>query len=182
MEETQGNFLLPYAAGIAGEVRFIYAPYNFGLVAPPPPTVLGLEPGVRYHAYFWEPSLGVRFDLGDVERSPQASSFAKRSLTAIYAHSGRIMVPSALHEASARADSCSASSTVSTRRMSWPPSMRPGQAMPALLLRFHDTDNYVAAVYSVREKALYLLERTKRRYKSPLRPHSDTGIGLSREA
>ncbi|MGC2332214.1 MAG: DUF4038 domain-containing protein, partial [Candidatus Acidiferrales bacterium] len=62
-----GTFFLPYAAGVANQVRFIYVPC-LGLNCSTPPTVLGLEPGTRYHAYFWEPSLGIKFDLGIVER------------------------------------------------------------------------------------------------------------------
>ena len=62
-----GNIFAPYAAGIPGKVRFIYVPC-FSLFCHTPPTVLGLEPGVRYHAYYWEPTLGVKFDLGAIER------------------------------------------------------------------------------------------------------------------
>src|SRR5262249_16343507 len=64
-----GNFRLPYAAGIPKEGRFLYIPpydgVNFSMQ---PMTVLGLEPGVRYHAYYWEPTLGIKFDLGSVQR------------------------------------------------------------------------------------------------------------------
>jgi hypothetical protein len=62
-----GNWRLPYAAGIPGEVRVIYLPY-FGFKEHPVPSVHGLEPGIRYHAYYWEPALGIKFDLGVVER------------------------------------------------------------------------------------------------------------------
>src|SRR6202012_4307332 len=65
-KEHNGNFRLPYAAGVPREVRFIYVP-SFGLLSPPPPTILGLERGVRYHAYYWEPSYGIKFDLGAIE-------------------------------------------------------------------------------------------------------------------
>src|SRR5262249_48274079 len=64
-QARQGTFRQPYAAGIPGQVRVIYIPY-FGLLVPPPPTVLGLERGVLYHAYYWEPMLGIKFDLGKV--------------------------------------------------------------------------------------------------------------------
>jgi hypothetical protein len=37
-----------------------------------------------------------------------------------------------------------------------------------LILRFHDTDNYVAAVYSFKEKAIYLLDRAKSSDGTPL--------------
>jgi hypothetical protein len=66
--DVHGNWRLPYAAGVSGEVRFIYLPhvsYSKGNVVP---RVLGLEPGIRYHAYYWQPDLGVKYDLGVVER------------------------------------------------------------------------------------------------------------------
>jgi hypothetical protein len=66
--DARGNWRLPYAAGIPGEVRFIYLPY-FGFKQYPMPTVRALEPGRRYHAYYWEPSLGIKFDLGTVEHA-----------------------------------------------------------------------------------------------------------------
>jgi len=62
-----GNWRLPYAAGIPRMTRFIYLPY-FGFAKDYPlPTVRGLEPGVRYRAYYWQPTLGIKIDLGVVE-------------------------------------------------------------------------------------------------------------------
>ena len=53
------------AAGIAGEVRFIYLPrrgvYNWN-----GPTVKNLEPGVAWHAYYFDPATGRRFDQGTI--------------------------------------------------------------------------------------------------------------------
>lgn len=51
-----GNWRLPYAAGITRKLRSIYLPY-FGYRAGPDPTMLHLESGVDYRAYYWEPSL-----------------------------------------------------------------------------------------------------------------------------
>jgi hypothetical protein len=62
-----GNWRLPYAAGVAGKVRFTYLPY-FGFKEYPTPVVHGLEPGVRYHAYYWQPALGIKVGLGVIER------------------------------------------------------------------------------------------------------------------
>jgi hypothetical protein len=42
-------------------------------------------------------------------------------------------------------------------------------AEAALVLRFHDKDNYLAAVYSPKEKAIYLLDRKKGADGRPLR-------------
>ncbi|MBE0653795.1 MAG: DUF4038 domain-containing protein [Bacteroidales bacterium] len=55
-----------YAAGIPGEVRFIYQPrrtiYNWKGV-----VVRGLETDVNYTAYYFDPATGRRFDAGDVK-------------------------------------------------------------------------------------------------------------------
>jgi Protein of unknown function (DUF4038)/Domain of unknown function (DUF5060) len=55
-----------FAAGIPGEVRFIYQPrrgiYNWNGT-----VVKNLEPGVRYTAFYFDPATGRRFDQGIVE-------------------------------------------------------------------------------------------------------------------
>lgn len=65
-QARRGNFRRPYAAGVPGVVRIVYLP-NFGIIQRSPPTVLGLEPGIRYHGYLWECASGTRVDLGVVE-------------------------------------------------------------------------------------------------------------------
>src|SRR5262249_9018205 len=52
-----GTFRLPYAAGIPRKLRIVYTSGFFS-----PPTILNLERGVRYQAYYWEPRLGIKFD------------------------------------------------------------------------------------------------------------------------
>ena len=53
------------AAGIPGEVRFIYQPrrgiYNWAGT-----VVKNLEPGVTYHVFYFDPATGRRFDQGTV--------------------------------------------------------------------------------------------------------------------
>lgn len=55
-----------YAAGIPGEVRFIYLPrrniYNWE-----GPTVKNLESDVTWHAYYFDPATGRRFDQGTIK-------------------------------------------------------------------------------------------------------------------
>jgi hypothetical protein len=67
-QRQPGTFRAPYAAGISNEMRVIYMPY-LGVFQPGAPTVLNLEPHVQYRAYYWEPALGIRIDLGKVVRS-----------------------------------------------------------------------------------------------------------------
>jgi hypothetical protein len=60
------NWQAPSAAGIPGKVRVIYAPLGWEA-----PIMKGLEPGVRYRAYLWNPTNGGEIDLGD--SAPDAS-------------------------------------------------------------------------------------------------------------
>jgi hypothetical protein len=60
-----------FAAGIPGEVRFIYLPrrnvYNWS-----GPTVKNLEPDVNWHAYYFDPATGRRFDQGVIKAVAKA--------------------------------------------------------------------------------------------------------------
>lgn len=53
------------AAGIPGEVRFIYQPRS-GIYDWKGPVVKNLEPGVTYHVFYFDPATGRRFDQGAV--------------------------------------------------------------------------------------------------------------------
>lgn len=72
--ELKGRWDLPYAAGIPGEVRFVYIPGNndYQLKAP---TVLHLEPKVNYRAFLFDPTWGKRIDLGPVVKSGSADEY-----------------------------------------------------------------------------------------------------------
>ncbi len=70
--EANGNWRLPYAAGVPGKFRIVYLPY-FRFAVSPAPVVLKLEPGITYNAYYWDPVLGVKVDLGTVEAASGTS-------------------------------------------------------------------------------------------------------------
>jgi Protein of unknown function (DUF4038) len=59
-----------YAAGIPGEVRFIYLPrrniYNWD-----GPEVKNLESDVNWHAYYFDPATGRKFDQGTIKATPK---------------------------------------------------------------------------------------------------------------
>jgi hypothetical protein len=177
-KKRNGNFRLPYAGGIPGEVRFIYIPY-FGLLPPAAPTILGLEPHVQYHAFLWDTSLGVKIDLGTVERASSgetiredkfednASStwtdYGARSTRGggrLSANGATIAVVNGVNETNFRA-------AVDAH----------GDGNAGLVLRFHDADNYLAAVYSAKEKSIYLLDRQKGVNGPPLGSASVPDIG-----
>ncbi len=60
-----------YAAGIPGEVRFIYLPrrnpYNWD-----GPEIVNLEPDVDWHAYYFDPATGRKFDQGTIKATAKA--------------------------------------------------------------------------------------------------------------
>ena len=154
-----GTFRLPYAAGIPGEVRFIYVP-TLGVDAPAPPTVLGLEPGVRYHAFWWEPSTGTRIDLGAVARPLSGpvlfDSSTRSNLGSTWKEFGspRPVLPDSLTSDTALSvvkNKMETNAVVSLEAQS--------AARVGLVLRCQDSDNYVAAVYSPEDKSLYLIDR-----------------------
>lgn len=76
--DRHGNFRLPYAAGVSGVLRLIYLPYS-RFRDYPVPVVQGLESGVRYHAYYWEPIFGTKFDLGEVTNVGTVHAHVDRS-------------------------------------------------------------------------------------------------------
>jgi hypothetical protein len=156
-QKAHGTFRQPFAAGVSGEVRFIYIPH-FGFLSRSAPTILGLEPHVRYHAYFWEPSLGIKFDVGAVERPSPGTLIRKRSKFTDYSVGEETLsVFRGVNETN-----LVAASDVE----------RDGKS--ALVLRFHDVNNYLAAIYSPEEKLLYLIDRKQGADGAPL---NQTPIG-----
>lgn len=155
----QGDFRLPYAAGIPGEVRFIYMPY-FQLISPAPPTIFSLEKGVRYHARYWEPSSGIEVDLGAIERPAPGVVFrqdrfdrtAKSHWTDVKGKSESTSGALALKgEALAILDQVHESNLVASVGLDC-------EAEAALIVRYRGPSQYLAAIYSPAEAALYLLE------------------------
>jgi Protein of unknown function (DUF4038)/Domain of unknown function (DUF5060) len=162
-----GNIFLPYAAGIAGKVRIIYVPC-FSLFCRTPPTVLGLEPGVRYHAFYWEPTLGVKFDLGAIERpSAGALLLDDKSSGPMLALRNPLTIANQVNEKDLVASVDGKSDASAT-----------------LVLRYHDPANYVAAVYSSTTKTVYILDREKGVDGSPLgsMPVADIGPAIQLRA
>lgn len=58
---SKQNYVLPYAAGIPGEVRVVFCPPMWD-----PPLIKELEPGVRYRALLFNPVNGKEHPVGDV--------------------------------------------------------------------------------------------------------------------
>lgn len=173
-----GNFRLPYAAGIAGKVRVVYMPC-FGMNCSTPPTVLDLEPGVRYHAYYWEPSMGIKVDLGAVER-PSPSAIIREDKV-VNADNSNWTYSGAQNAVGSGSLSASGDSLAFANQLNETDVIAAvdvhSDADAGLVLRFHDPDNYLAAVYSSKEKVLYLLDRKKGVDGARLRVTPVTSIG-----
>jgi hypothetical protein len=156
----KGTFFLPYAAGIPSEVRFIYVPC-FGLNCSNPPTVLGLESGVRYHTYYWEPSLGIRIDLGAVERPPPGDLiFGDNFQNGVSSKWIELGTKSLRSESrmSARGDLLAVLDGINEANLV--ASVQGHKTSDAeLVLRYHDRNNYIVGVYSANKKEVYLLNR-----------------------
>jgi hypothetical protein len=155
-KKQNGNFHLPYAAGIPGRVRFIYLP-NFSLFPPDPPTVLGIERGVTYRAYYWEPSLGVRVDLGTVARR----DLGQQLLTGGFAPNApgwsTYADPGCSHggNSTATGQTLTVNDRVSTRNVVIGVDIET-TSDAELIMRFSDRHNYLVAGYSATEKEIYL--------------------------
>ena len=157
----RGNFRRPYAAGIPGKIRLIYTP-AFGLMAPPPPTVLELEKGVRYQAYYWEPMLGIKFDLGAVEVPAPGTVQLQESFDGAdsqnWSEHGSSKAKRQGGKLTADGETVSVFDTIKTQNCVVAVDAH-SNASAGLLLRYQDADNYVAAIYSAKEKTLYLMTR-----------------------
>lgn len=171
-------FDLAYAAGIPGEVRFIYIP-NRSIGDFVPPTVFGLEDGVTYHAFYWEPALGVKIDLGTVRRVPPGATVMEHAL------SDKSGLMDYLGESV-----CRAGRLVGTRPMLtlcedpkerdlWVSVQARTDADARLILRFGDLDNYVAGVYSPTQKTICIYDRRQGQDGPPLGTVSVPALGSS---
>ncbi|MEI7901903.1 MAG: DUF4038 domain-containing protein [bacterium] len=176
--ERKGRWDLPYAAGIPGEVRFVYIPGNndYRLTAP---VVLHLEPNVNYRAFLFDPLWGQRFDLGPVVKSGPST---KRSVTGeepkpFEGHTKPLLFADIFDgaDASAWKDYGTPSQRKAGRlaggkglvtileKISETNLMASveanSDAEAGIILRFQDPDNYLVALYSPESKSIYVHDR-----------------------
>jgi hypothetical protein len=154
-----GNFRLPYATGIPGQLRIIYIPPGTFTEPPSAPTVLNLEPNVRYHAYYWDPSLGIKFDLGAVER-PAAGPMLHNDRDVSQNSSWMNVDAGGAIERTQQRASAAASVINGLKEANVVAAVDANSnTEAALILRYLDADHYIVARYAPQEKALYLQER-----------------------
>jgi hypothetical protein len=160
-----GNCWLPYAAGIAREVRFIYLP-NFDLISAAPPTVFALESGVRYKVFYWEPSLGIRVDLGHIEPPPAGEIVLSRAglgakdrewLEHTLRPAPAADIPSTLQHGVLSAPALELTNlTINVQVLS--------ETDAFVVLRFTDEHNYIVAGYCIGQRSIFLIERKNGEY------------------
>ena len=157
------------AAGIPGEVRFIYQPRR-GIYNWEGTVVKNLEPGVTYHVFYFDPATGRRFDQGTVtyagptpppfkghtkpllfedtfDKADAASwkdygTPTRRENSRLVGGKGMVTVAEKISELDLMA-------SVDANR----------DAEAGIILRFHDADNYLVALYSPLLKAIFLHDR-----------------------
>lgn len=157
------------AAGIPGEVRFIYQPrrgiYNWGGT-----VVKNLEPGVTYHVFYFDPATGRRFDQGNVmytgPTKPPFKGHTKRLLfedafdkadTASWKDYGtptgrensRLVGGKGMVTVAEKISELDLMASVDAN----------SDAEAGIVLRFRDADNYLVALYSPLLKAIFLHDR-----------------------
>ncbi|AIE87695.1 alpha-L-rhamnosidase domain protein [Fimbriimonas ginsengisoli Gsoil 348] len=153
-----------FAAGVPGEARVVYQPrrgvYNWtGTI------VKGLEADVPYHAFYFDPVRGKQFDAGDFMRVDPEHTPVFRHSSAVLADDpldgwqdagtatrrvdGKLIGQKGMLTILPKIDVADATASVEAR----------SDAEAGLMLRYHDKDNYVVALYSPLLHAIYIHDR-----------------------
>ncbi len=154
-----GTIRLPYAAGIPGKLRIIYIP-SVGFALRTTPTVLGLERGVRYRAYYWDPALGIQFDLGFAER-PQEGALIAKAVSGgepLRWEQSALRAPASARTGSAHDTSIMLVAGQNAADLRLDTDIDP-KALTGLILRYLDPDNFLAALYAPDAKRIYFVQR-----------------------
>ena len=163
-----GKWDLPYAAGIPGEVRVIYVPgryYNWSA-----PTVKQLERDVPYRAFLFNPATGKRYRLGTlVSAGPPPRPFEEHTQprlledrfegneasawkdygTPTQRKNGRLVGGKGMVTIFERISDTNLMVSADAN----------SDAEAGLILRFHNADNYLVALYSPSLKSIFLHDR-----------------------
>ena len=161
--DENGEYLLPYASGIPGQIRFVYIPpriYN-----PAGPLVKNLEDGIPYHAAYIDPVTGRKYRLGAVVRPQTAELFTdsfdsgrRQEWTDLGEKTtAREMALAAVHSTWTVVKDVRESDVIATVESS-------SAAETGLLLRVQDKGDCLVAVYSPAMKGIWIHERQNGEY------------------
>ena len=162
-DQEKGDYLLPYASGISKEIRFIYIPprtYDaWG------PLVKGVETDVGYHASYYDPVTGEQYLLGRLFR-PELTQVAEDSFND----------PKKLAWLDSGDQTSVQNGKLLARGSTWTVLKDMNEsdvlvrvdaqsnAEAGILIRFHDRDNSIVAVYSPSLKGIWIQDRQKGQY------------------
>lgn len=167
-----------YAAGIPGKVRFIYQPKR-GIYNWQGTIVKEVETNVPYSAFYFDPATGRRFDQGKVQlMASDLSSFTGHTQPLLYEDNfdrnavgfspkGDTAAWRDYGTATQRKDGfltggkglLSIVETVDTRDALVSCASARSNAEAGLVLRFHDPDNYIVAIYSPHFNNIFIHDR-----------------------
>jgi len=167
-----------FAAGIPGEVRFIYQPrrgiYDWNGI-----IVKGLERDVLYHGFYFNPVNAKRYDLGMfISAGPAPKPFEGHTQPVILVdkfdgadasdwkdygtptrrQGGRLVGGKGMVTIQEKISETNLMASVDAR----------SDAEAGLILRFHDNDHYLVALYTPLLKAIYIHDRKNGEWGEPL--------------
>jgi len=177
-----------FAAGIPGEVRFIYLPKR-GVYNWTGPTVRNLERDVPYAGFYFDPASGRRFDIPPVmnvgrlpkpfaghaqprlfvDRFEGADASAWKDYgTPTQRRNGRLIGGKGMVTIAEKISGADLMAGADAR----------SDAEAGIILRFQDADNYLVALYSPLLKSIFLHDRKRGQWGEPLGKTAVPGIGL----
>ncbi len=158
-----------FAAGIPNDIRVIYQPrrrvYNWAGT-----VVHGIEVGTSYHATYFDPVRGKQFEMGDfVREDPEQTSLFKHSQSTLFEdkfdgsmnarwsdigsattrENHKLIGHKAMLSVLPKIIATNVTASVEGR----------SDAELGIVLRYHDKDNYVVALYSPLLHAIYIHDR-----------------------
>jgi Protein of unknown function (DUF4038)/Domain of unknown function (DUF5060) len=166
-DEEHGEYVLPYASGIPGKLRFVYIPPR--IYKPIGPLIIELEENIIYDATYYDPATGDKYELGRVLR-PKLLPLLEDTFQSIgnpdwleikgntSMEPGRLLThgPTWI----VRKDTNESNVVVSVDARS--------DVNAGIILRSHDADNSLIAVYSSALKGIWIHDRQNGHYGSRL--------------
>lgn len=151
-----------FAAGIPGQLRFIYMPrravYDWS-----GPRLKHLEPKVPYRAFYFDPAAGRRFDLGTIMNTGDCPKPFDGHTQPLLVEDRLAGDRTAAWEDHGMTNMVSVLGIVDEKDLMVSVEAN-SNAEAGIVLRFQNLNNYLVGLYSPRLKAVYLLDRRNGRW------------------
>jgi hypothetical protein len=172
-----GKWDLPYAAGIPGEIRIIYIPGHYYHWSAP--AVKKLERDVPYHVFLFNPASGKRYNVGTIiSAGPPPKPFEGHAQPLLFEDrfdgsdssawkdygtetkrtGGRLIGGKGMVTMLEKVEDTDVMASADAK----------SNAEAGIILRFHDVDNYLVALYSPSLKEIYVHDRKNGQWGEPL--------------